>query len=132
MFLFGHNHSHGESEFFKVPGDSIAATVKAGETSSDIDLLFSYGNSGYITDSINGHKNYSFIVWDEETIYREMRTLENGRNETLSVNIGRIHNNNIEPDNKEETKPVETQDIKPSRYVPPLTGISLNRDYNYS
>ena len=74
MFLFGHDHSRGEKEFYKLPGDTICATVDPTTDSyEEITLNFAYAHAGYITSSIGGHQVYSLITYDNETAVRRAR-----------------------------------------------------------
>ena len=74
LFLFGHDHSRGEKEFYKLPGDMICATVDPTASSyEELKLRFGYGHSGYITSSIGGNQVYSLITYDNETVTRRAR-----------------------------------------------------------
>ncbi len=93
LFLFGHDHSKGESEFIKTPGDTITATVSyADQTTEDIELLFTYAHAGYITNTIGGQENYSYITYDDETINRAMNVADGNQSvvEALSATIERL------------------------------------------
>ena len=74
MFLFGHDHSRGEKEFYKLPGELIYATVDPTVDSyEELTLNFAYAHAGYITSSIGGHQVYSLITYDNETVTRRAR-----------------------------------------------------------
>lgn len=77
VWLFGHDHSRGEKEFFKLPGDTITATVDStAKTYEDITLQFSYAHAGYITSAINGHQVYSLLKYDDQSIVRLAKTAD--------------------------------------------------------
>ncbi|MGM9615523.1 MAG: hypothetical protein ACI3W7_08355, partial [Oscillospiraceae bacterium] len=107
VFLFGHDHSKGEGEFLKLPGDTITSTVSyADQTTEDIVLLFTYGHAGYITNTIGGKTNYSYITYDDETIDRTMNMADGSHAtvEALSAVIARLeHPEIIEGMNSEWT-----------------------------
>ena len=61
IFLFGHNHSRGETEFLKLPGDKIVSIVDSVEkTTEENTLSFSYGHAGYITD--RNDERYTYLT----------------------------------------------------------------------
>lgn len=71
-FLFGHDHSRRESEMLLRPGDEITSTVSYALKDINEDeakqtqiLKFTYGHSGYITNSIGGHQRYTVIDWTD-------------------------------------------------------------------
>lgn len=74
LFLFGHDHSRGEKEFYKLPGDTIFATVDPTTDSyEELTLNFAYAHAGYITSAIGGHQVYSLLTYDNETVTRRAR-----------------------------------------------------------
>jgi hypothetical protein len=97
LFLFGHDHSKGESELFLEPGETIT-TVKdyngGGDNmiTDEVVINFSYGHAGYITDNIGGKERYSFVTWNDEVISRIM-TVADGTSSTendLTKTIDRV------------------------------------------
>ena len=92
MWLFGHDHSKGEGEFIKLPGETITSTVNyADKTTEDIVLKFTYGHAGYITDGIGGKERYSYITWDDDQIVRTEITADGNHQsiDTLTKTIDR-------------------------------------------
>lgn len=93
VFLFGHDHSKGETEFIKTPGEVITSTVNYDEqTTEDITLRFTYAHAGYITNTIGGEMNYSYITYDKDTVTRNMNVAdgEQGTVESLTKTIERL------------------------------------------
>ncbi len=78
VYFFGHNHTRGEREFRKLPGESILSPVDAKrKTAERLPLNFVYAHAGYLTDSRNGEEKYTFMTWDEEeNITIELRSLK--------------------------------------------------------
>jgi hypothetical protein len=95
LFLFGHDHSKGESELFLTPGDTIT-TVKdyngGGDNivTEDVVINFSYGHSGYITNTIGGQERYSTVTWDDETITRTLTEAGDDAVADLTAVIDRV------------------------------------------
>ena len=77
LFLFGHDHSKGEAEFFLTRGDELISAISyADGTSESTELSFLYGHSGYLTDSIgSGREHYSLYTWDDTTVSRDFRQI---------------------------------------------------------
>ncbi len=86
MWLFGHDHSRGEMEFYKVPGDTVYATVtpEAGGY-EQIKLGFSYGHAGYITKNINGNQVYSMLTYDSSSVKRTALTADEARTPVTDI-----------------------------------------------
>lgn len=132
LFMFGHDHTRGETEFVKLKDDTITATVepktrKGGEGETrDIVLEFNYASAGYITDSLNGHKHYSYLTWNKETINRELKTVsEEGKVNDLSFVVSRIYKEEKKEEEK-ETEPEKKADEGVIRYYqPPMTGVII-------
>ena len=134
LFMFGHDHTQGETEFVKLKDDTITATVEPqtrsqeGET-KDMELEFSYASAGYITGSLNGHKHYSYLTWNKETIERELRTVsEEGKVNDLSFVVSRIYKEekkDVEPEKKEEPAK-KSEDVVIRYYQPPMTGVTVS------
>ena len=84
LFLFGHDHSKEESEFFLSRGDMLISTVSYEERSTaGAPLSFLYGHSGYLSDMLgSADKHYSLITWDDSTIHRNYRQLDGAREES--------------------------------------------------
>lgn len=77
MYLFGHDHSKGESELFLNPGDTIVSTTSYGDrTTQSQEIKFSYGHAGYITNTIGGQEKYTVVTWDEGGFNSELNTVE--------------------------------------------------------
>lgn len=77
MFLFGHDHSKGESELFLNPGDTIVSTTSYGDKSKqEQEIKFSYGHAGYITNTIGGQEKFTVVTWDENGFNPELNTVE--------------------------------------------------------
>ncbi|MBP0954570.1 MAG: metallophosphoesterase [Oscillospiraceae bacterium] len=89
MWLFGHDHSKGENEFYKLPGDSmVSATDPVLQLSEEQTIAFSYAHSGYITKNINGHMVYSLIKYDDTSVTRTARVAD-GRGTPAEAVTGR-------------------------------------------
>ncbi len=74
LFFFGHNHSRGEAEFIKCPGDTIISTVDAkAHVTETITLRFTYAHAGYLTREHNGHARYTILSWNDEAVSLETR-----------------------------------------------------------
>ena len=122
MFLFGHDHSRGESEFIKASNDEIDTVVfysdHSNHESKRMTLEFTYAHAGYITGSIGGQKRYTYLTWNENKIQRDMKTAGKGKSVLpgLTRTISRRYRKPEET--KEETKQDET------RYsVNPYSGV---------
>jgi hypothetical protein len=85
MFLFGHDHSKGESEFSKVAGDTIVSynDYKAGTKTTQTVKFAYYGHSGYITDKIQGSQKYTVVEYDGNSIL----SLENADSADLRTKV---------------------------------------------
>lgn len=89
VWLFGHDHSKGEEEFVKLPGDTLVSTGNFDEqTSEELTLQFVYGHAGYITDNqkMSGHSRYSLLTWDENSLSRTVSVI-NPENDPLSEKL---------------------------------------------
>ena len=73
LFLFGHDHSKGEVEFFLSRGDELISTVSYDEKTTASGILgFLYGHSGYLSDMIgSANEHYSLFRWNQEEILRD-------------------------------------------------------------
>ncbi|MCR5491797.1 MAG: metallophosphoesterase [Bacilli bacterium] len=76
-FLFGHNHSKGETEFVIAPGERIYATESfADKRVVNEKIEFSYGHAGYLSTEIgSASAHYSFLDWDDASyrlIFKEL------------------------------------------------------------
>ena len=78
LFLFGHNHSKGEAEFFLARGDTLVSAISYEERSmAGAPLSFFYGHSSYLSEMIgSAGSHYSLITWDDSSIYRSFRQLD--------------------------------------------------------
>ena len=87
MFLFGHDHSKGEAEFIITPGGELTSTKSfTDKTYGTQKIAFTYAHAGYISSKIgSADRHYSFIRWDDENIYTELKWLEDSsaRSETI-------------------------------------------------
>ncbi|MCR5203201.1 MAG: metallophosphoesterase, partial [Lachnospiraceae bacterium] len=74
IYLFGHNHSKSEVEFFLKAGDSITSTVDYSAKSVKTQTInFSYGHAGYLSSSIgSANDHYIVFTWDENTIKKQL------------------------------------------------------------
>ena len=89
VWLFGHDHSKGEEEFVKLPGDTLVSTGNFDEqTSEELTLQFVYGHAGYITDNqkMSGHSRYSLLSWDEKSLSRSVSVI-NPENDPLGEKL---------------------------------------------
>ncbi|MCR4638135.1 metallophosphoesterase [Ruminococcus sp.] len=68
MYLFGHDHSRGETEFILSDGDTLISTEKYGDMSYDSQKLsFTYGHAGFLSTTIgSANARFSFIYRDGE------------------------------------------------------------------
>ncbi|MBQ6554262.1 MAG: metallophosphoesterase [Firmicutes bacterium] len=88
IYFFGHDHSKGESEFVLLPGDTIISTSSYDEkTYSEHTLGFTYGHAGYLTDSIRGNENYSFVSWDKDYITRTMYKADGNQSKSSELTV---------------------------------------------
>ena len=88
MFLFGHDHSGGETEFILMPGMKLISTEDfEGKQTKEQRILFTYGHAGYISSSIGAAKeHYSLIRWDDNSITYELISIEDDSvNKTVIV-----------------------------------------------
>ena len=71
IFLFGHDHSKGEEEFFLKDGVTIKSTLSYNDRSMEEQTLsFAYGHAGYLTNSINGKEHYTWLIWNRDAVSR--------------------------------------------------------------
>ena len=90
VFFFGHDHSKGESELYKVPGDKIESTVSFADKSTKTQTIkFTYGHAGYLTNSIGGQERYSYVTWNDEVISRIMAAAGGEKDEDRSYEVER-------------------------------------------
>ena len=84
LFLFGHDHSKGETEFFLSRGDTLVSTVSYEERSmASAPLSFLYGHSGYLSEMFgSADRHYSLFTWDDSSIHRSYRQLDGTREES--------------------------------------------------
>ena len=77
LFLFGHDHSHGEAEFIQQRDEIIRSPISYREQQyKEETLCFTYGHAGYMTSSIGvGRQHYSLITWDENTLTRNLKQI---------------------------------------------------------
>lgn len=82
MYLFGHDHSRGETEFILSDGDTLISTEKYADSSYNSQKLsFTYGNSGFLSTTIGSanarfsliyrdgdHYSYNIMNLDGETV----------------------------------------------------------------
>ena len=82
MYLFGHDHSRGETEFILSDGDTLISTEKYVDSSYNSQKLsFTYGNSGFLSTTIGSanarfsliyrdgdHYSYNIMNLDGETV----------------------------------------------------------------
>ena len=119
LYMFGHDHSKSEKEFFLTRGDTICSTTQYADREYEgQELHFSYMHAGYITGSINGTEHYSFVAWNWLEITREMRQLGG---ETTVNRIDRLSWNSISQvvkENKKEEKEPEKEPEKESGKQP--------------
>ena len=66
LYMFGHNHSKGESELALVPGDEITTVISyTDKTTETVPISFAYGHAGYLLQGTgSGAARYSLISWD--------------------------------------------------------------------
>ena len=81
-YLFGHDHSKGESEFCLKPGEEITSVVSyTDKTTENIPLYFTYGHAGYLLQGTgSGAQRYSLLSWDvaQDTYGRDMYGVTDG------------------------------------------------------
>ncbi|MBE6997689.1 MAG: hypothetical protein E7427_05920 [Ruminococcaceae bacterium] len=71
LFLFGHDHSKGEAEFFLARGDSLDAVKVSGESWETLPLAFLYGHAGYLSEGIGSAEgHYTLFTWTDSTLTR--------------------------------------------------------------
>ena len=89
LFLFGHDHSRNETEFFLNRNETISAVKIPEEEAVETKLHFSYGHAGYLTSEIGtGTRHYSLFSWNEETITRSFAQI--GSNTPTATQIMRL------------------------------------------
>ena len=123
LYMFGHDHSKNEKEFFLTRGDTIYSTTQyADRAYEEQELHFSYMQAGYITGSINGTEHYSLVRWNRTEITRELRQLGGKTTvnwiEKLSrgsdspiVRVQENEKNNEKKNDKEEEKEKEPEKL---------------------
>ena len=81
-YLFGHDHSKGESEFCLKPGEEITSVISyTDKTTENIPLYFTYGHAGYLLQGTgSGAQRYSLLSWDvaQDTYGRDMYSVTDG------------------------------------------------------
>ncbi len=81
-YLFGHDHSKGESEFCLKPGEEITSVISyTDKTTENIPLYFTYGHAGYLLQGTgSGAARYSLLSWDvaQDTYGRDMYGVTDG------------------------------------------------------
>ncbi len=81
-YLFGHDHSKGESEFYLKPGQEITSVISyTDKTTENIPLYFTYGHAGYLLQGTgSGSQRYSLLSWDvaQDTYERDMYGVTDG------------------------------------------------------
>lgn len=102
MYLYGHNHSNGETEFLLTRGDTIYSTRNYAEREyGEQPLEFTYGQSGFLSTTIGAaDAHYSFIYLDGDHIVYDLKRLSRPK-----------------PDRHTEI---------PLRYEPPVTTTALS------
>lgn len=82
MYLFGHDHSKGESEFYLKPGDTITSVISyTDKTTDEIPISFAYGHAGYLLQGTgSGAARYSLLSWNvaQDTYGRDMYGVTDG------------------------------------------------------
>jgi len=117
LFLFGHDHSRGEREFYKLPGDTIYATVDPTTSAyEELRLSFGYGHAGYITSSIGGNQVYSLITYDNENVTRRARVSDGSI--TPITELTDEEGNRLYPETLDFTYALYHSDVEP---IPPDT-----------
>ena len=83
LFLFGHDHSKGEAEFFLKNGDElISADAYSDRSTASVPISFLYGHAGYLSSGIGSADNhYTLITWNETSIFRGFFQLEGDERE---------------------------------------------------
>ena len=75
VFMFGHDHSKGESEIYLTPGNVIYSTINYDDqVYSKQTILFTYGHAGYLGGSGASTTSFSLFTFSDEkaaTITRE-------------------------------------------------------------
>lgn len=66
MYIYGHNHSRGETEMFLTDGDTLICPRRyADRSAQNLTLHFTYAHAGYLDTTIgSAYKKFSFIVRD--------------------------------------------------------------------
>ena len=87
LFLFGHDHSKGEAEFFLAKGDElISADAYSERSTSSAPVSFLYGHAGYLSGGIGSADNhYTLITWDETSVFRSFLQLGGDEQEEESA-----------------------------------------------
>ena len=133
IFMFGHDHTRREVEILHLPGDIMTVTVSpavSGQQSQtrDMEIQFTYTSAGYLSDSFNAHRHYSYLTWDKDSLSRELKTAaEQGSNEETDFMVERRPlEEKQEEEKKEEKSEEKIDDVTPIRYyIPPLTGVNV-------
>jgi len=74
LFLFGHDHSRGETEFILTEGDKlICPTDSVQQKTKELTLDFTYAQSGYLSTVIGiADAHYSFIYRNGDDLAYEL------------------------------------------------------------
>ena len=79
VFMFGHDHSKGEDEFYLEPGDVIYSTVNYSDSVySKQTIQFTYGHAGYLGSTTGASTSFSLYTFNDnaagESVVREFFT----------------------------------------------------------
>lgn len=80
FYLFGHDHSRNETEMFMTDGDTLTATKRYADLSSDsLTLHFTYAHSGYLSHVIGcANRQFSFLYRDGDIFSIDLMHAEGG------------------------------------------------------
>ena len=80
LYLFGHDHSRGELEFFLTDGDTLISPVRYEDRLHDtMTLSFTYANAGYLSTVIgSASRKFSFIYRDGDKFSYDLISAANG------------------------------------------------------
>ncbi len=138
LFMFGHDHSKNESEFFLTRGDTLYSTTQYADSEyEEQELHFSYMHAGYITDNINGTEHYSLVMWNGLEIIREMRQLGGettlNRISRLSMNSGSkfVNKKTEEKEEEKEDKPEQQPETNESPKKPEGSWVKDGSEWRY-